>query len=1206
MLSWCRTYSCSFVGLVLACLVGHQGMAQDAPSSTIRQPELRRDALTNLTIIPRPGERIENGTILMKDGVIVAVGEDLEVPAGYRIYDQSGFVAYPGLVEPALVVDTGDESEAASQQRGAYHNSKIIPQVDVADMSSAAGGDAQALRKMGFCSAMVLPENGIIQGRGCLILLGEESGAQRTLGGARPLAMTTRSSGGWGSYPGSSMGVHALTRQALIDAHWQADSREVFEVHPDGNEPPFEGRALESMRDVLDGSQPVIIDASTEIRALRGARLAEEFNLDAIILGGGTEFRRVDEIAATNRPMIVPLVFPDKPKVEGLRSTEDITLRTLLTWKHAPENPARLMAAGVPVSLTTHRLKSRGDFRKNIAKAIEHGLDRDEALAAVTINPARLMRAEDRLGTIEEGRIANVVIVEGDLFEPSDSIREVWVAGRRQEFKSDPKFDFPETGTLVMGELNRSVEVDRGKKSFSVSTIDVVQEEGAPALEEPANPDDPAEEPVEEVRAEKQEDEPKKQSWRARNVSFTDGGLSGIINGEALDLEGPLRFDLMLVDERLSGIARTRTGETVRFMVEATTEEVTDETEQEEEAEKETTEETPVELAELPVPLGAYGRMNQPDQQTVLFTNGRIWTASDAGILEEHDVLIRDGVIEAIGTDLQAPEDAVIVDLNGRHLTPGMIDCHSHTGIDGGVNEGGQNNTAEVRIGDVLDPDDINWYRQLAGGLTAANQLHGSANPIGGQNAVVKLRWGAPVDEIHIAGAKPGIKFALGENVVRPSGRYPDTRMGVAAFFEDAFRAASEYRAKHQRYQLLSEEERIRIMPPRRDLELETLVEILEGDRLIHCHSYRQDEILMLLRTAERWGFTIGTLQHILEGYKVADVIAEHGAGASSFSDWWAYKMEVMDAIPHNGAIMAEAGVLVSFNSDSDELARRMNTEAAKAVRYGGIEPHEALKFVTINPARQLRIDDRTGSIEVGKDADLVVWSGDPLSTMTRCEQTWVDGRRFFDAEEDRQMIQQIKETRSEMLASLVEQAPRKTSTEMKPASKDDPVSGTWVCSLEVPRMGGVEITLELAMAPDGAVTGTAGMAMMDVEMAAEGTFDKGSSKLELELTMEGNSVSSMELMISGDTLEGSGESAMRPGTSTAITGKRMGSPSGGDSDRVVHRRRGSLIVRMLDQGDDQVIDMIRNGMDPAEIRAGQCCYGLEVIQNSISEEAGR
>lgn len=372
----------------------------------------------------------------------------------------------------------------------------------------------------------------------------------------------------------------------------------------------------------------------------------------------------------------------------------------------------------------------------------------------------------------------------------------------------------------------------------------------------------------------------------------------------------------------------------------------------------------------------------------------------------------------------------------------------------------------------------------------------------------------------------------------------------------------------------------------------------------------------MLLRTAERWGFTIGTLQHILEGYKIADVIAAHGAGASSFSDWWAYKMEVMDAIPYNGAIMADAGVLVSFNSDSDELARRMNTEAAKAVRYGGIEPHEALKFVTINPAKQLRIDDRTGSIEPGKDADLVVWSGDPLSTFSRCEETWVDGRKFFDLEEDQQMVREIRETRSAMLAELVEEKPRKTGNQVKTGSKGDPVTGTWLCSVETGQMGTLEISLELEMTADGAVNGFASMAMMDVQMNADGSFDKANSTLSLELSMEGNSVSEMKLVISGDTLEGSGESNMRPGTSTPVTGKRIsGSDEGAEESAegeflrvpVLRSGRGGLIARMLDQGDDRLIEMVRNGMDPAEIRAGECgCGGSDVVREAISKESAR
>jgi imidazolonepropionase-like amidohydrolase len=393
------------------------------------------------------------------------------------------------------------------------------------------------------------------------------------------------------------------------------------------------------------------------------------------------------------------------------------------------------------------------------------------------------------------------------------------------------------------------------------------------------------------------------------------------------------------------------------------------------------------------------------------------------------------GKIVNVGRHLQAPPDAVIVDGAGKHISPGLIDCHSHTGVAGSVNEAGSAITAEVRIGDALDPDDISIYRELAGGLTIANVLHGSANPIGGQCQPVKLRWGSLPEEMKFDGAAPDIKFALGENVKqsnwgdRYTTRYPQTREGVEQMIRDEFRTALDYQRAWKDYGSGKLK-----MPPRRDLRTEAIVEILEGKRIVHCHSYRQDEIEMLMRVGDEFGFKVGTFQHVLEGYKVADQMAAHGAGGSTFSDWWAYKFEVYDAIPYNGALMHDAGVVVSFNSDSDELARRLNTEAAKAVKYGGLSQEEALKFVTINPAKQLHAEKRVGSLEAGKDADFAVWSGNPLSTYSICEQTWIDGRKYFDREEDRKMNDEVTLERGTLIQKVL-QAKKGGGSESKPTA---------------------------------------------------------------------------------------------------------------------------------------------------------------------------
>ncbi len=433
--------------------------------------------------------------------------------------------------------------------------------------------------------------------------------------------------------------------------------------------------------------------------------------------------------------------------------------------------------------------------------------------------------------------------------------------------------------------------------------------------------------------------------------------------------------------------------------------------------------------------------------EEVLIRNATVWTMDSAGRLEDTDLRIRGGRIAEIGRGLQPGPNALVIEAEGRHVTPGLIDCHSHAAVEGfGVNEGSDSVTSEVRVADVLDPGDRFLYLQAAGGLTAANVLHGSANSIGGQNAVIKMRWGASYpEELLIDSAPPGIKFALGENPTQsnfPSlpglpRRYPQTRMGVAATIRNAFEEARRYRERWEYYRSLSPSQQERHAPPRRDLRLEALVEILEGERLVHSHSYRADEILMLIRLAEELGFRVRTFQHVLEGYRVADEMAAHGAGGSTFSDWWGYKLEAYEAIPYNAALMHRRGVLTSLNSDNPNLARRMNLEAAKAMRYGGLAPEEALSLVTINPARQLGIDERTGSLAEGKDADVVIWNGDPLSVYSSVDYTLVDGQVVFSREADHRHREEVRRVR-EQLAQAVRDEGKKEQAEEEGETEED------------------------------------------------------------------------------------------------------------------------------------------------------------------------
>ena len=422
-------------------------------------------------------------------------------------------------------------------------------------------------------------------------------------------------------------------------------------------------------------------------------------------------------------------------------------------------------------------------------------------------------------------------------------------------------------------------------------------------------------------------------------------------------------------------------------------------------------------------PFVEYGTETLKSQQKILIRGAKLWTLEGDGIIEKGDVLIENGKIVDVGEEISINEKNIkIIDGNGMHLTPGIIDEHSHIALFG-VNEGSQSNTAEVRIKDVVNSEDVNIYRQLAGGVTTSQLLHGSANAIGGQSAIVKFRWGSSPEEMIIKEADEYIKFALGENVKRSrassSTRFPDTRMGVEQVFVDAFNKARVYENKWKKYNSLTKKEKLSAIIPRKDIELDALSQILNGKMHITCHSYVQSEINMLMKVAEKFDFKVNTFTHILEGYKVADIMARHGAGAGSFSEWWAYKNEVKEAIPYNAALMSQAGVVTSINSDSREMARRLNQEAGKSIKYGNMSEVEAMKLVTLNPAKLLNLDHRIGSIKIGKDADLVLWNDNPLSIYSKPLKTLVDGKIYYDIEEDEILREEIKRERARIISKM-------------------------------------------------------------------------------------------------------------------------------------------------------------------------------------------
>lgn len=928
-------------------------------------------AFTNAKIYVTPTEVIDNGTLLIHKGKVVATGSTVNIPANAVVIDVSGKSIYPsfidlyssfGVEKPKRQGGGGFGSRQYDASReGFYWNDHIRPEQNAVDHFKYNAKNASALRKAGFGVVNTHLQDGIMRGTGALIALTSEGGdGERVLDdrSADYLSLSKSVKSGQ-AYPSSVMGTFALIRQVHHDAAWYAKGGIAIK-----------DRSLEAFNN--NKNLVKIIAAGSKLNAFRVDKIGDEFDTQYVILGGGDEYERINEIKGTNATFILPLNFPKAYDVEDTFAARVLNLSSMREWNQRPSNPKVFVENGIKFTFTTDGLKSPDMLNASIMKAIEYGLDKTKALEALTTIPAQVLEQTNKIGSLKNGVFANFLITSGELFSKGTKIHENWVKGDRNVINDMAIKDVDGNYTLTMAGNSYNISISGS-----------------------------ASKPKAEVKSEGKK--------LGAKITYKDNWINLTFTSVDTTKQEFMRFTSRVnQSDNLSGKLIDPNGNSVFVIARKTSSD-----DSKNGGNKKSGNSKDVKIVPVTYPNGAYGVSQLPQQETLLFKNATVWTNESDGILKNTDVLIKDGKISKIGTDLSA-RNAKVIDATGKHLTTGVIDEHSHIAA-ASINEGGQNSSAEVTIEDVIDPEDVNIYRNLAGGVTSIQILHGSANPIGGRSAIIKLKWGETADGLINKNAPKFIKFALGENVKQSrsqSGtRFPRTRMGVEQLFVDYFTRAQEYETKKKSGQAY-----------RKDLELETLVEIMNSERFISCHSYVQSEINMMMKVAEKFGFRVNTFTHILEGYKVADIMKEHGVGASTFSDWWAYKYEVNDAIPYNASIMHNVGLTTAINSDSGEMSRRLNQEAGKTVKYGGVSEEEAWKMVTLNPAKLLHIDDRVGSIKVGKDADVVLWSDNPLSVYARAEKTIIEGATYFDIEKDKHSRLKIKKERSELMSMMMQE----------------------------------------------------------------------------------------------------------------------------------------------------------------------------------------
>ena len=969
------------------------------PTNGVKDSKAEIIALKNARIIVSSEKIIENGTLIIQKGRITQVGALVTIPKGAVVIDMTNKTIVPAFIESYSNIGLPDPQKAPynprpqleSNKNGPFYwNESIQPEVNAAELFKMDAKSAKKMQEMGFGIAITHVQNGIMRGTGAAVALGNILDHRAVVSNEVGAFFSFKTGNSRQTYPSSQMGSIALFRQAMYDAEW-------YKNHAKG----AVNLSLEAINKQKEGH--LVFEVDDQLEALRVSKLADEFNVQFTVVGAGNEYERISKFKDKKIRFVIPIDFPEAYDVKDPFVSRQIPLSDLKHWELAPSNPYFLAKNEMEFAITSKGHQKASDFWKHLHLAIARGLAPEQALKGLTETPAQLFGLED-FGTLEEGKRASFSVFDKHPFLHKDAtILESWTLGEQLILNKQMVMD-------IRGRYNLNIDGDiysikiEGSKSKPSGTIQFIGKKLDSVTNTLKNDTVNGKASIAidghdvsihfNLHTEKQ------------NGAFTLHGKFteklGVFEGQGQLPNGKWA--------RWSGIKNekpdTSKDKDAKIVLDTLSQRM------------------------IWYPNMAFGDTILPAKQTYVLRNATVWTNEKEGILKDANVIIKDGKIDYVGSaNFSIPAGAIEINAKGMHITSGIIDEHSHIAISKGVNEGGQSNSAEVSIGHVVRDNDINIYRQLSGGVTAAQLLHGSANAIGGQSALIKLKWGYAPEDMLIPDAPKFVKFALGENVKQANWgdyntvRFPQTRMGVEQVFYDAFIRAREYEKRWKEYESLSPKQREKqnICPPARDLELEAMLEIANSERFISCHSYVQSEINMLMHVADSMGFTVNTFTHILEGYKLADKMAKHGAGGSTFSDWWAYKYEVNDAIPHNASLMHEQGVVVAINSDDAEMARRLNQEAAKAVKYGGVSEEEAWKMVTLNPAKLLHLDDRMGSIKVGKDADIVIWTDNPLTLNARAVRVFIDGESIYDYQTDEIRRQLNREERARIINKMLD-----------------------------------------------------------------------------------------------------------------------------------------------------------------------------------------